>query len=228
MHYRVTETWPCKSPQRRKNYSKKQKQAVGAETQRVRVAFRWSLLQGLPQKRFSCSKKENNGCSRKVGRELENGSTHGHFNKHNRTKDIVRQVHGSPWKLHLHPRHPNETKVKLPPKPPGRTVKLKLNLSHTQQKSIYCDHWRKPRSSFPSTEITIAAAETCLKVFLMTRNDPRAVTPIRCLRLLQKCTLKTPPHPHTPTPRTSSQQNLQKRKQHKEPPFAWVLLVNPL
>lgn len=72
-------------------------------------------------------------------------------------------------------------------------MKLKLNLSHTQQKSIYGDHLRK-KSSFPLIEITIDAAKTCLKVFLITRNDPQAVTLIRCFRLPQKCTLKTPPH----------------------------------
>lgn len=222
MHYRVTETWPCKSPQRRNDYSKKQKQAVCAETQRLCVAFRWSLLQGLPQKRFSCcrvcSKKENNGCSRKVGGELENCSTHGHFNNHNRTKDIVWHLNHSLVEVPFQTEASKLTKANLPPKPTGRTVKLKWNLSHTQQKSIYFDHLRKKKFCLLNwIEITIAAAKTCLKVFLITRNDPQAVTPIRCFRLLQKCTLKTPPHHHNTDEFTT--ESTKKKKKHKKPTF---------
>lgn len=187
------------------------------------------------KKRFSCcrvcSKTENNGCSRKVGRELENCSTHGHFNNHNRTKDIVWHLNRSLVEV------PFQTEAsKLNQSQPStkadrtyREVKVKF-IPHTTKVYLLWPLKKRKKKRSNELKLQLLQRKTCLKVFLITRNDPQAVTPIRCFRLLQKCTLKTPPHHHnTDEFTTESTKKKKKKTKHKKTPhFAWVLLVNPL
>lgn len=194
----------------------------------VYLSFRGSHRKG--SRVAECvQRKKNNNSYRKVRRESEKCWTHGHFN-HHRTEDIV-------WLLN----HPlMET--------PFQTQDSKLNQSQPSTKATRTYHevkvkfiphttkvyilWplkkQKKKSSFPWIEITIDAAKTCLKVFLITRNDPQAVTPIRCSRLPRKCTLKTPPTPPTPPQHRRLYNKIykkEKKKQNKETHiFAWVFV----